>query len=255
MIDAAIIMIENAHKHLERNKGKKPHWEIIMDSSREVGPALFYSLLVITVSFLPVFALGQQSGRMFKPLAYTKTYAMGAAALLSITLVPVLMGWFIRGKIPKEEKNPINRFLIWIYHPVVDFVIKFRWGVLVAALAITASIAIPLKRTGSEFMPPLWEGDMLYMPTTLPGISITKARELLQQTDRIIAEFPEVETVFGKVGRAETATDPAPLSMIETNILLKPRDEWRKIPVERFYSDWPNWTGLLQTPLGWIWPE
>ncbi len=255
MIDAAIIMIENAHKHLERDRGKLPHWQIIANSSKEVGPALFYSLLVITVSFLPVFALGEQSGRMFKPLAYTKTYAMAGAALLSVTLVPVLMGWFIRGKIPDENKNPINRFMIRLYHPVVDFVLKWRWPVLAVALAITLTSIIPLKKMGSEFMPPLYEGDLLYMPTTLPGISITKAKELLQQTDRIISQFPEVEHVFGKVGRAETATDPAPLSMLETTITLKPEEEWRTVPRERFYSHWSDSWELPKTPLRWLWPE
>ena len=255
MIDAAIIMIENAHKHLERDRGKLPHWQIIANSSKEVGPALFYSLLVITVSFLPVFALGEQSGRMFKPLAYTKTYAMAGAALLSITLVPVLMGWFIRGKIPDENKNPINRIMIRLYHPVVDFVLKWRWSVLIVALAITLTSIIPLKKMGSEFMPPLYEGDLLYMPTTLPGISITKAKELLQQTDRIIRQFPEVESVFGKVGRAETATDPAPLSMLETTITLKPEDEWRTVPRERFYSSWSDSWEWSKKPLRWIWPE
>ena len=252
MIDAAIIMIENTHKHLERDRGKRPHWEIVANASKEVGPALFYSLLVITVSFFPVFALGEQSGRMFKPLAYTKTYAMAGAALLSITLVPVLMGWFIRGKIPAEEKNPLNRLLIRIYHPVVDFVLKWRWTVLIVAIVLAASSYIPFKKMGSEFMPPLYEGDLLYMPTTLPGISITKAKELLQQTDRIITQFPEVERVFGKVGRAETATDPAPLSMLETTITLKPEEEWRKLPRERFYDGWPD---FLRAPLGWVWPE
>ena len=255
MIDAAIIMIENAHKHLERDRGKKPHWEIIADSAKEVGPALFYSLLVITVSFFPVFALGEQSGRMFKPLAYTKTYAMAGAALLSITLVPVLMGWFIRGKIPDETKNPINRIMIRLYHPVVDFVLKWRWSVLIVALAITLTSIIPLKKMGSEFMPPLYEGDLLYMPTTLPGISITKAKELLQQTDRIISQFPEVERVFGKVGRAETATDPAPLSMLETTITLKPEEDWRTVPRERFYSSWSDSWEWSKKPLRWVWPE
>jgi copper/silver efflux system protein len=255
MIDAAIIMIENAHKHLERDRGKEPHWEIIARSAKEVGPALFYSLLVITVSFFPVFALGEQSGRMFKPLAYTKTYAMAGAALLSLTIVPVLMGWFIRGKIPAEEKNPINRFLIRIYHPVVDFVLKWRWPVLIVALLITLTSIIPLKRMGSEFMPPLYEGDLLYMPTTLPGISITKAKEVLQQTDRIIASFPEVEHVFGKVGRAETATDPAPLSMLETTIMLKPEEQWPKIHHDRFYSGWSDSWEVVKKPLRWIWPE
>ncbi len=252
MIDAAIIMIENAHKHLERDRGKLPHWQIIANSSKEVGPSLFYALLVITVSFFPVFALGEQSGRMFKPLAFTKTYAMAGAALLSITLVPVLMGWFIRGKIPDENKNPLNRLLIRIYHPVVDFVLKWRWSVLIIAVLISASSYIPFKKMGSEFMPPLYEGDLLYMPTTLPGISITKAKELLQQTDRIIAEFPEVHHVFGKAGRAQTATDPAPLSMLETTIMLKPEEEWRKLPRDRFYSSWPE---FLMTPLAWVWPE
>jgi copper/silver efflux system protein len=255
MIDAAIIMIENAHKHLEHYGGKKPHWEIVSDAAKEVGPALFYSLLVITVSFFPVFSLGEQSGRMFKPLAYTKTYAMAAAALISITLVPVLMGWFIRGKIPKEEANPINRLLIRIYHPVVDFVLKWRIAVLVVAVLLTASIFLPFKKMGTEFMPPLYEGDLLYMPTTLPGISIAQAKAVLQQTDRIIATFPEVEHVFGKVGRAETATDPAPLSMLETTITLKPESAWPKVPVARFYSGWPGWAEWFKKPLRWVWPE
>ena len=255
MVDAAIIMIENAHKHLERDRDKLPHWEIIGNAAKEVGPALFFSLLVITVSFFPVFALGEQSGRLFKPLAFTKTYAMGAAAFLSITLVPVLMGWFIRGRIPKEEANPLNRILIRIYHPLVDLVLKFRWAVLVIAMLLISSIYYPYKEMGSEFMPPLWEGDLLYMPTTLPGISITKAKEVLQQTDRIIAEFPEVDTVFGKIGRAETATDPAPLSMLETTIMLKDESEWRTVPKERFYSDWPEWAELLKDPLRVFWPE
>jgi len=227
MVDAAIIMIENAHKHLERDSGKKDHWKIIVDASKEVGPSLFYSLLVITVSFLPVFALEAQEGRLFKPLAYTKTYSMAAASLLSITIVPILMGYFIRGKIPPEEKNPINRFLIKIYHPVLHFSLRFKWLVIVSTLLILGLTYFPFSRIGSEFMPPLWEGDLLYMPTTLPGISITKAREILQQTDKIIKQFPEVHHVFGKIGRAETATDPAGLDMIETTIMLKPEKEWR----------------------------
>ncbi len=192
---------------------------------------------------------------MFKPLAYTKTYAMAAAALISITLVPVLMGWFIRGKIPKEEANPINRLLIRIYHPVVDFVLKWRIAVLVVAVLLTASIFLPFKKMGTEFMPPLYEGDLLYMPTTLPGISIAQAKAVLQQTDRIIATFPEVEHVFGKVGRAETATDPAPLSMLETTITLKPESAWPKVPVARFYSGWPGWAEWFKKPLRWVWPE
>jgi len=227
MVDAAIVMIENAHKHIERDKGKKDHWQIIIDASKEVGPALFYSLLIITLSFLPVFSLQAQEGRLFKPLAFTKTYAMAAAALLSITIVPVLMGYWIRGRITPEHKNPINRFLITVYRPVSHFVLKYRWIVLVAAALVLVITIIPLNRIGSEFMPPLNEGDLLYMPTTDPGISITKAKEILQQTDKIIKSFPEVKSVFGKIGRAESATDPAPLSMIETTILLKPEDEWR----------------------------
>src|SRR5579885_2400402 len=226
MVDAAIIMIENAHKHIERDGGKKPHWEIISDSATEVGPALFYSILVITVSFVPVFTLEAQEGRLFKPLAFTKTYAMGAAALLSITLVPVLMGYFIRGRILPEHRNPINRLLIRLYHPVLEFALHFKYLLLAVAVLAVAVTAIPFERLGSEFMPPLWEGDLLYMPTTLPGVSITKAREILQQTDKIIQTFPEVEHVFGKAGRAETATDPAPLSMIETTIVLKPESQW-----------------------------
>ncbi|MDH3850150.1 MAG: efflux RND transporter permease subunit [Deltaproteobacteria bacterium] len=227
MVDAAIVMIENVHKHIEHEGGNKPHWQLVLDASKEVGPALFFSLLIIAVSFLPVFTLEAQEGRLFRPLAFTKTYAMLGASLLSVTIVPVLMGYLIRGKIRPEEKNPVNRFLIWIYHPVIKLVLKAK--VLVIALAvITLSVSyIPWKGIGSEFMPPLNEGDLLYMPTTLPGISITKAKELLQQTDRIIASFPEVHHVFGKVGRAETATDPAPLSMIETTITLKPESEWR----------------------------
>ena len=227
MVDAAIVMIENAHKHIEHDGGKKPHWEIITDAAKEVGPALFFSLLIIAVSFLPVFTLEAQEGRLFRPLAFTKTYAMLGSALLSITIVPVLMGYLVRGKIRPEHRNPVNRFLIWIYHPIIALVLKAKTLVILLAVVVLALTWIPLNRIGSEFMPPLNEGDLLYMPTTLPGISVTKARELLQQTDRIIASFPEVEHVFGKIGRAETATDPAPLSMIETTITLKPESEWR----------------------------
>ena len=255
MIDAAIIMIENAHKHLERDRGKKEHGAIITASCKEVGPSLFYALLVITVSFFPVFTLGEQSGRMFKPLAYTKTYSMAAGALLSVTLVPVLLGLFVRGKIPEERKNPINRFLFWVYNPLVDFVIRWRKMVLLVALLLTLSIAFPIQKMGSEFMPPLYEGDLLYMPTTLPGISVGKAKELLQQTDKIIAQFPEVVHVFGKVGRAETATDPAPLSMLETTIMLKPESEWRTTTKQRFYSNWSESYEWTKKPLRLIWPE
>jgi copper/silver efflux system protein len=232
MVDAVIIMIENAHKHLEHDAGKKPHWQIIRDASIEVGPTLFYSLLVITISFVPVFTLQAQEGRLFKPLAFTKTYSMAAAALLSITLAPVLMGYFIRGKIPAEEKNPINRALIWLYHPVIDFVIRWRWIVVGAAAALLAITYLPYKRLGSEFMPPLYEGDLLYMPTTFPGISPTKAREVIQQTDKMIKTFPEVHHVFGKIGRAESATDPAPFDMIETTIMLKDEKEWPAVDIK-----------------------
>jgi len=227
MVDAAIIMIENAHKHLERDQGKKEHWKIIADAATEVGPTLFYALLVITVSFVPVFTLEAQEGRLFKPLAFTKTYSMAAACLLAITIVPVLMGYWIRGSIRSEKQNPISRFLIWIYDPILHLLLRWKWSVLLIALLTVGMAWIPYSRLGSEFMPPLWEGDILYMPTTLPGISVTKARELLQQTDKIIATFPEVHHVFGKIGRAETATDPAPLSMIETTIMLRPEEEWR----------------------------
>ena len=227
MVDAAVVMVENAHKHLERDEGKKPRTEILIDAATEVGPSLFFSLLIITVSFLPVFSLQAQEGRLFSPLAFTKTYAMAGAAFLAITVVPLLMVWFIRGRIVAEHRNPLNRILLWIYAPVIRFVLRRKLWVLVGAVAVGVATVVPLRQLGSEFMPPLNEGDLLYMPTTLPGISITKAREILQQTDRMIRQFPEVHHVFGKIGRAETATDPAPLSMIETTITLKPPDEWR----------------------------
>ncbi len=227
MVDAAIVIVENAHRHLERDRGKVAHWRIIARASTEVGPTLFFALLVITISFAPIFALEAQEGRLFRPLAFTKTYAMAAAALLSVTLVPVLAGFWIRGRIRPAGRNPVTWLLMAIYRPVLRLVLRWRWAVLVLTLAGAAATAVPVSRLGSEFMPPLWEGDLLYMPTTLPGVSITKAREVLQQTDRILRDFPEVETVFGKVGRADTATDPAPLSMIETTILLKPETEWR----------------------------
>ena len=227
MIDAAIVMIENVHKHIEHDTGKD-RWQLIIDASKEVGPPLFYSLLIITVSFIPVFTLTGQSGRLFKPLAFTKTYAMAAAAILSITIVPVLMGYLIRGKIMSEHKNPVNRFLLFLYRPLIRTVLKYRKATVAISLLLVVVTYLPFSKLGSEFMPPLNEGDLLYMPTTLPGISISKAKEILQQTDKIIASFPEVETVFGKIGRAETATDPAPLSMIETIITLKPEDEWRE---------------------------
>ncbi|MGD8910622.1 MAG: efflux RND transporter permease subunit, partial [Chromatiales bacterium] len=291
MVDAAIVMIENAHKHLERFKqslGHAPqgaeHWEVVTRAAREVGPALFYSLLIITLSFLPVFTLEAQEGRLFAPLAYTKTYAMAASAGLAVTLVPVLMGYFIRGRIPAEQTNPLNRLLIWLYRPLLNGVMRWPRFTLVIALLMVLSLVVPIAGVGgiltplkwplqlseavsgspqpmlepieatqrqwskawratfdglpwlarfadglgSEFMPELDEGDLMYMPTTLPGISIGKAQELLQQSDRMIRRVPEVKQVFGKIGRADTATDPAPLTMIETVIQLKPRSEWRE---------------------------
>lgn len=311
MVDASVVMVENAHKHLERDQGKKSHAQIILEASKEVGPALFYSLLIITVSFVPVFSLQEQSGRMFKPLAYTKTFAMGASALLAITIIPVLMTFFVREesfdpetsaktkrliwlaaitgpslfvgalwffgislpdwsltaavalsvfaviclipqKIMPEQTNPISRFFIRIYRPFIHLVLNWRKTTVLIAFIILGATVYPASKLGSEFMPPLNEGDLLYMPTTLPGISITKARELLQQTDKIIKRFPEVSTVHGKIGRAETATDPAPLSMIETTIMLRPEVEHEMIPVKRFFSTWPGW---LKQPLTWIWPE
>jgi Cu(I)/Ag(I) efflux system membrane protein CusA/SilA len=235
MVDAAIVMIENVHKHMERDTVTDANrWEIMARAASEVGPALFFSLLIITLSFLPVFTLEAQEGRLFSPLAFTKTYAMAGAAGLSITLVPVLMGYFIRGRIVRESRNPLNRLLIAAYRPVIGWVLRMPRTVLLLALLASASMAWPLTgwwplddELGSEFMPPLDEGDLLYMPTTFPAISVGKAQELLQQTDKLIKTVPEVERVFGKVGRADTATDPAPLTMIETTILLKPREKWR----------------------------
>ena len=228
MVDAAMVMVENAHKHLECKENQlESRWVTMQRAAQEVGPALFWSLLIITVSFLPVFTLEAQEGRLFKPLAYTKTWAMAASALMAVTVVPALMGILIRGRIRPERKNPVSRVLIAIYRPLVRAAVRHRWWVLGAAALVTVSMAIPVSRMGSEFMPPLREGALLYMPTTDPGISIAKAREILQQTDAIIREFPEVEHVFGKAGRAETATDPAPLSMLETTIVLKPPSEWR----------------------------
>ncbi|MDX1765152.1 MAG: efflux RND transporter permease subunit, partial [bacterium] len=337
MVDASIVMIENAHKQMEKYGETKEHWQIILGASKQVGPALFFSLLIITLSFLPIFTLQAQEGRLFKPLAFTKTYAMGASAFLAITLVPVMMGYFVRPtmlpshwslrkqrvvsatatlstlvlfwigfsvfssgsgrlllllsllaallvfillwpqSVRKEEKNPMSRFLIWLYRPFIQFVLNHRKTTILVAIlcfmtilpynrlvvdklespvlkkiASTIDFLFPLEKIGGEFMPPLYEGDLLYMPTTLPGISITKAKELLQQTDKIIKQFPEVHHVFGKIGRAETATDPAPLSMLETTIMLKPEAEWRTIPVKRWFSSWP---GFVRKPLSRVWPE
>ncbi|WP_339616341.1 efflux RND transporter permease subunit [uncultured Gilvimarinus sp.] len=229
MIDGAIVMIENMHKHMEETPlTKENRWQVVAESASEVGPALFFSLLIITVSFVPVFTLEAQEGRMFSPLAFTKTYAMAASAALAITLVPVLMGYFIRGKVLPEHKNPVNRLLTAGYMPLLRKVLAYPKMTLVLALLVLSTVMWPLGKIGSEFIPPLDEGDLMYMPTTYPGISIGKARELLQQTDKLIATVPEVKTVFGKIGRADTATDPAPLTMIETFIQLKPRDQWRE---------------------------
>ena len=228
MVDAAIVMIENVHKHIEKEPlTNENRWRIIGDAASEVGPPLFFSLLIITLSFLPVFTLEAQEGRLFAPLAFTKTYAMAAAAGLSITLVPVLMGYFIRGKVTAEHENPINRALIAAYRPVIQRVIRFPRATVAAAAIILVIGFWPVTQLGSEFMPPLDEGDLMYMPTTYPGVSIDKAREILQHTDKLIRTMPEVKRVFGKIGRADTATDPAPLTMIETVIQLKPREEWR----------------------------
>jgi Cu(I)/Ag(I) efflux system membrane protein CusA/SilA len=227
MVDAAIVMIENAHKHLERAPPDMPRLKVLVAAAGEVGPSLFFSLLVITVSFLPIFALEAQEGRLFGPLAYTKTFAMAAAAVLSVTLVPALMTVFVRGRILPERRNPLNRLLIALYRPVICAVLKARTLTILLALAVLAVTAWPASRLGSEFMPTLNEGTLFYMPTTLPGISITKAADLLQTQDRIIRSFPEVASVFGKAGRAATATDPAPTEMFETVINLKPKEEWR----------------------------
>ncbi|MFT4956329.1 MAG: Cu(I)/Ag(I) efflux system membrane protein CusA/SilA [Brevundimonas sp.] len=235
MVDAAVVMIENAHKHIERWEHDHPddrlkgeaRWRVITEAAVEVGPALFLSLVIITLSFVPVFTLQAQEGRLFSPLAFTKSYAMGAAAILSITLVPVLMGFLIRGRIPAEHSNPINRALVFVYRRPLDWVLRRPRATLLMALIAFATAAWPLSQLGGEFMPPMDEGDLLYMPTALPGLSAAKASELLQQTDRMIATVPEVESVFGKAGRADTATDPAPLVMFETTIRFKPRDEWR----------------------------
>jgi Cu(I)/Ag(I) efflux system membrane protein CusA/SilA len=233
MVDGAVVMVENAHKHLAAAAEKKQakltsmeHWQVIGESSREVGTGLFFSLLVITVSFLPIITMEAQEGRLFSPLAFTKTYAMAAAAILTITLVPVLVGYFARGKIIPEQLNPINRFLHFIHSPVLKLAMRWRAVTLILTVLLMASMLYPFSRIGSEFMPPLYEGDLLYMPTTFPGISITKARELLQQTDKMLKTFPEVHQVFGKIGRAETATDAAPLMMVETTVQLKPQEQW-----------------------------
>ncbi len=256
MIDGAIVMIENMHKHMEKTPlTNENRWQIVIDSASEVGPALFFSLLIITVSFVPVFTLEAQEGRMFAPLAFTKTYAMAASAALAITLVPVLMGYFIRGKVLPEHKNPVNRFLTFIYLPALKTVLRFPKMTLVAALAVLSVGIYPLDKIGSEFIPPLDEGDLMYMPTTYPGISIGQARQLLQQTDKLIKSVPEVKTVFGKVGRAETATDPAPLTMIETFIQLKPHDQWREgVTLESLKKELDSLIKLPGVTNAWVMP-
>jgi Cu(I)/Ag(I) efflux system membrane protein CusA/SilA len=233
MVDGPIVLIENAHKHLALARSRfgetltsGQRWSAIGDAAKEVGPALFFSLLVIVVSYFAIFTLEAQEGRLFKPLAFTSSYSMAAAAILAIILVPLLTGYLIRGRILPENKNPLTRALHAVHAPALSFLLRWRKATLVTVLALLLVTIYPVSRLGSEFMPPLDEGDILYMPTTFPGLSITKAKELLQQTDKILATFPEVESVFGKVGRAETATDPAPLSMIETTVRLKPREDW-----------------------------
>ena len=230
MIDAAIVMVENLHKHMERNEhaaNQRTHWELVVDSSKEVGPALFVSLLIITVSFVPVFALEAQEGRLFEPLAWTKTLAMAAASLLSITLVPVMMGLFIRGPLRPEAANPVNRLLIRLYRPVIELVLRHRWPTVAVAVVALVATLYPWSRLGSEFMPPLNEGSIMDMPSLFPGVGAAQAKQILQQRDAALARIPEVQTVLGKVGRAETATDMAPMSMIETIAVLKDRSEWR----------------------------
>ena len=249
MVDSGIVMIENAHRHLELERERvaggasaRPREEIVLEAAKEVGPSLFFSLLVITVAFLPIFVLGEQSGRLFKPLAYTKTFAIAAGALLGITVVPVLMVYLVRGRIPKEEANPVNRWSMRLYEPFFRAALRHPWLTLVTVLVLGASAIYPARHLGSEFMPALDEGDLLYMPTTEPGISVGKAQELLQQTDKLIRSVPEVKSVHGKIGRADSATDPAPLSMLETVVQLETdRTKWRTRAVERFCDGWPRW--------------
>ncbi len=256
MVDAAIVMIENTHKHMEREPvTKKNRWEIIAKSAIEVGPALFFSLLIITLSFLPVFTLEAQEGKLFSPLAFTKTYAMAAAAGLSITLMPVLMGYFIRGHIMPEEKNILRKILVTIYMPVIHGVLRFPIITILLSVLTVVSIYYPMSKLGSEFMPELDEGDLLYMPTAFTGISVGKAGELLQLTDKLIRTIPEVLTVFGKVGRAETATDPAPLTMIETTIQLRPKSEWREgMTLEKLKQDLQKTVAIPGLTNSWVMP-
>ncbi|MFT5141259.1 MAG: Cu(I)/Ag(I) efflux system membrane protein CusA/SilA [Rhodothermales bacterium] len=256
MVDAAIVMIETMHKKIEHaDYATRSHWDVVTEAAIEVGPPLFFSLIIITLSFLPVFTLQAQEGRMFAPLAYTKTYAMAASAGLSITLVPVLMGYFIRGKIMPEKRNPVNRAMIWLYRPVINLVTQHPARILGTALILVIVGCWPLTRLGSEFMPDLNEGDLLYMPSTFPGISIGKAQQLLQQTDKLIMTVPEVEQVFGKIGRAETATDPAPLTMVETMIRFKPESEWREgITMKDIRRELDQRLDIPGITNAWVWP-
>jgi Cu(I)/Ag(I) efflux system membrane protein CusA/SilA len=256
MVDAAIVMIETVHKKMERpDFDAKTRWSVVTEAAVEVGPPLFFSLLIITLSFLPVFTLQAQEGRLFAPLAFTKTYAMAAAAGLSITLVPVLMGYFIRGRVLPEHRNPVNRALVWLYRPLINQVTRRPWAVMAAAATLLVLGFWPLNKLGSEFMPDLNEGDLMYMPTTFPGISIGKAQELLQQTDKLIRTVPEVKTVFGKIGRAETATDPAPLTMIETVIQLKPESEWREgFDIDDIKAELNERVQIPGLTNAWVWP-
>jgi len=256
MVDAAIVMIETVHKRMEDPVyDPKNHWTTVTEAAVEVGPPLFFSLLIITLSFLPVFTLQAQEGRLFAPLAFTKTYAMAAAAGLSITLVPVLMGYFIRGKIVPEHRNPLNRLMIWLYRPLIGLITRHPWPVVVATVLVVVVGFWPVNKLGSEFMPDLNEADLMYMPTTFPGISIGKAQELLQQTDKLIRSVPEVKRVFGKIGRADTATDPAPLTMIETVIQLKPQDEWREgFTIDDIKAELNQRVRLPGLTNAWVWP-
>jgi len=256
MVDAAIVMIENMHKRMERPEyDPRRHWKEVVAAAGEVGPALFLSLLIITLSFLPVFTLQAQEGRLFAPLAFTKTWAMASAAVLSVTLVPVLIGYFVRGRITPERKNPLNRLLIAAYRPVIAAVTRYPKTVVLLGVVVLATGIWPLQRLGSEFMPDLNEGDLMYMPTTFPGISIGKAQELLQQTDKLIRSVPEVERVFGKIGRAETATDPAPLTMIETIIRLKPREQWRAgMTIGDIRRELDRVVDIPGLTNAWVWP-
>src|SRR2546430_14732505 len=250
MIDAAIVMLENLHKHIE-HEPERPHWERVFAAAREVGPALFMSLLIITLSFLPVFTLEDQEGRLFRPLALTKTFAMAAAALLSVTLVPALMGWFVKGKIRAEAENPLNRWAIRVYRPVLQWALRARWLVLGGAAGILLLTVLPLASLGSEFMPPLNEGSLMFMPNTLPSVSLTTQRRLLHVQDSILMTFPEVASVWGKAGRANTATDWAPMSMVETVVNLKPESEWRPgVTQDRLVAEMgqrPRLTGAVNT--------